>query len=89
MEPYHSTRNFRAIRASKMRREWGSLTIAHNIGKCKSPEVSEQGEGEARDEVRLGGGVPDVFPEGGALPISRVSAAGARVVERDRAGAAV
>jgi hypothetical protein len=71
-----------------MRRGWGSLTIARNIGKCRSPEVSEQGEGEARDEVRLGGGVPDVLPEGGALPVARAAAAGARVVERGRAGAA-
>ena len=27
------------------------------------PEVLEEGEGEARDEVRLGGGVPDVLAE--------------------------
>lgn len=30
---------------------------------CGLPEVLEEGEGEARDEVSLGGGVPDVLAE--------------------------
>lgn len=30
---------------------------------CGLPEVLEEGEGESRDEVSLGGGVPDVLAE--------------------------
>lgn len=42
--------------------------------KGSAPEVLEEGEGEARDEVRLGGGVADVLAERRGLPAEEAAA---------------